>query len=241
MGGFISLVWLREQILSGGGPDWLENNPNQQPIVRRQGNAAPVAVAAAHLENVFVNNDNNEQEALNENEVAIQDDNHHVQVQHQPLHQQQQQQQPQDNMWNPNDWDRVAEDLTWDRVSVFIIGFKRFKLNVSSSSSKLLGLDGSLQFLEHVFWVISLNTLFILVFGKFFPPLLIFITSKLSLFTTAFVPYHMGHYIIYGFKFQEYIEKTNFEGLLTTIVGYVIFALILIAFFIVMSISSFHR
>ena len=23
---FISLVWLREQILSGGGPDWLENN-----------------------------------------------------------------------------------------------------------------------------------------------------------------------------------------------------------------------
>jgi len=33
---------------------------------------------------------------------------------------------------------------------------------------KLLGLDGSLLFLEHVFWVISLNTLFILVFGKFF-------------------------------------------------------------------------
>jgi len=43
------------------------------------------------------------------------------------------------------EWDRAAEDLTWDR---------------------LLGLDGSLLFLEHVFWVISLNTLFILVFGK---------------------------------------------------------------------------
>ena len=35
--GFISLVWLREQILHGGGPDWLEqlgnnnngNNPNR--------------------------------------------------------------------------------------------------------------------------------------------------------------------------------------------------------------------
>ena len=32
---FISLVWLREQILSGGGPEWLENlarqnNNNQQ-------------------------------------------------------------------------------------------------------------------------------------------------------------------------------------------------------------------
>ena len=47
--------------------------------------------------------------------------------------------------WNLMEWDR-AEELTWER---------------------LLGLDGSLVFLEHVFWVASLNTLFILVFGKF--------------------------------------------------------------------------
>lgn len=46
--------------------------------------------------------------------------------------------------WNPIEWDRAAEELTWER---------------------LLGLDGSLVFLEHVFWVVSLNTLFILVFG----------------------------------------------------------------------------
>ena len=46
--------------------------------------------------------------------------------------------------WNLMEWDR-AEELTWER---------------------LLGLDGSLVFLEHVFWVASLNTLFILVFGK---------------------------------------------------------------------------
>lgn len=44
--------------------------------------------------------------------------------------------------WNPMEWDRPAEELTWER---------------------LLGLDGSLVFLEHVFWVISLNTLFIMV------------------------------------------------------------------------------
>lgn len=44
--------------------------------------------------------------------------------------------------WNPMEWDRPAEELTWER---------------------LLGLDGSLLFLEHVFWVISLNTLFIIV------------------------------------------------------------------------------
>ena len=46
--------------------------------------------------------------------------------------------------WNI-EWDRAAEELTWER---------------------LLGLDGSLVFLEHVFWVVSLNTLFILLFGQ---------------------------------------------------------------------------
>ena len=45
--------------------------------------------------------------------------------------------------WNLMEWDR-GEELTWER---------------------LLGLDGSLVFLEHVFWVASLNALFILVFG----------------------------------------------------------------------------
>jgi len=50
--------------------------------------------------------------------------------------------------WNLMEWDR-AEELTWER---------------------LLGLDGSLVFLEHVFWVASLNTLFILVFGDLLLP-----------------------------------------------------------------------
>jgi len=54
-----------------------------------------------------------------------------------------------DGQWNPMEWDRAAEELTWER---------------------LLGLDGSLVFLEHVFWVVSLNTLFILVFGKELKP-----------------------------------------------------------------------
>ena len=44
------------------------------------------------------------------------------------------------------DWNPAAEELTWER---------------------LLGLDGSLMFLEHVVWVVSLNTMFILVFGRF--------------------------------------------------------------------------
>lgn len=48
--------------------------------------------------------------------------------------------------WNPLEWDR-PEELTWER---------------------LLGLDGSLVFLEHVFWVVSLNTLFIVVCFKLY-------------------------------------------------------------------------
>lgn len=48
---------------------------------------------------------------------------------------------------NWREWERVADELTWQR---------------------LLGLDGSLLFLEHVFWVISLNTLFTVLFGMFF-------------------------------------------------------------------------
>ena len=43
------------------------------------------------------------------------------------------------------DWDRLGDDLTWQR---------------------LVGLDGSFVFLEHVFWVISLNTIFTVVFGR---------------------------------------------------------------------------
>ena len=73
---------------------------------------------------------------------------------------------------------RAAEELTWER---------------------LLGLDGSLVFLEHVFWVVSLNTLFILVF--------------------AFCPYHIGHFTIVGFKVKSYINGAHFEGMSTTLCG----------------------
>jgi hypothetical protein len=94
-----------------------------------------------------------------------------VEVDHHHHHQQQQQQNPaagqewreqgqgeaEEANWNPMEWDRPAEELTWER---------------------LLGLDGSLLFLEHVFWVMSLNTLFIVVRDKLMkrepPPLLAF-------------------------------------------------------------------
>jgi E3 ubiquitin-protein ligase MARCH6 len=77
------------------------------------------------------------------------------------------------------DWDRAADDLTWER---------------------LLGLDGSLQFLEHVFWVVTLNTLFILVF--------------------AYVPYHLGKLIISSKTFRKTIADTRFTTPINTLTTY---------------------
>ncbi|XP_010148480.1 PREDICTED: E3 ubiquitin-protein ligase MARCH6 [Eurypyga helias] len=107
----------------------------------------------------------------------------------------------QDDMnWNALEWDRAAEELTWERM---------------------LGLDGSLVFLEHVFWVVSLNTLFILVF--------------------AFCPYHIGHFSIVGLGFEEYVQASHFEGLITTIVGYVLLAVTLIVCHGLAALVKFQR
>ena len=241
LGAFISLVWLREQILSGGGPEWLEANgapppaqpppaqpqqqqeagqPQQQPPgdnrLRNENlpNRRFLFRNRPHqqIANVNVNANNNIDEINNNNNIN--NDNQNAAINNEPQVQQPQReinnQEPiaaegqaapaDDNHWNPIEWDRAAEDLTWDR---------------------LLGLDGSLLFLEHVFWVISLNTLFILVF--------------------AFCPYHLGHYMIYGFKLQDIVDKTHFEGLITTIVGYILLAMILVMLYVSMSVSSFYR
>uniref|UniRef100_A0A674MZ75 E3 ubiquitin-protein ligase MARCHF6 n=1 Tax=Takifugu rubripes TaxID=31033 RepID=A0A674MZ75_TAKRU len=80
--------------------------------------------------------------------------------------------------------------------------------NAAGQANEMLGLDGSLVFLEHVFWVVSLNTLFILVF--------------------AFCPYHIGHFSVVGLGFEEYVQASHFEGLITTIVGYILLAMTLI-------------
>ncbi|XP_017328398.1 E3 ubiquitin-protein ligase MARCH6 [Ictalurus punctatus] len=193
---FISLVWLREQIVHGGAPLWLEQNQQQPANMAGQPNEAPAAgnggvenqpapapadppaenaeAAEAHdpqpdqAEELELDNEDDEEagaeDAADANNGAQDDMN-----------------------WNALEWDRAAEELTWERM---------------------LGLDGSLVFLEHVFWVVSLNTLFILVF--------------------AFCPYHIGHFSVVGLGFEDYVRASHFEGLITTIVGYVLLAVTLI-------------
>jgi len=53
-----------------------------------------------------------------------------------------------DANWFDN-WEHRGEELSWER---------------------LLGFDGSFAFLEHIFWVISFNTLFTVTFGAYSPP-----------------------------------------------------------------------
>jgi len=195
---FIGLVWLREQILHGGGPEWLEmeanaiqHGPNQQQPQNNimeedaglvlEGNLPaepappeilennPAAPAAVQGAGGNLNN---------ANELNVGDD----------------------GQWNPMEWDRAAEELTWER---------------------LLGLDGSLVFLEHVFWVVSLNTLFILVF--------------------AFCPYHIGHFTIMGFKLKSYINGAHFEGMLTTLCGYCVIGICLVALHSVTKLLRFKK
>ncbi|XP_012226741.1 E3 ubiquitin-protein ligase MARCHF6 [Linepithema humile] len=261
---FIGLVWLREQILHAGGPDWLERDNVQLPPVDNppQVNAQqPQQPQEQRVAPQEVQNNNNvppfvdppipqEEELQNEDqrpiyrEVAdnlannprigepenlardiqapvppapplpIGDEpgadnaaanaaggerwarGHAVQA---PVGGQAQGEAEEAN-WNPMEWDRPAEELTWER---------------------LLGLDGSLVFLEHVFWVVSLNTLFIMVF--------------------AFCPYHIGHSAIEGLKLEEHAVASHFEGLLTTLCGYCIIGLSLVILHTLTALLGFQR
>ncbi len=79
---------------------------------------------------------------------------------------------------NQNDiFEQAAEELTWDRM---------------------LGLDGSLVFLEHVFWVISLNGIFVFLF--------------------VYCPYNLGKALCYLFNVGQ--VWTNVEGFVFLVFGY---------------------
>ncbi|CAB1326270.1 unnamed protein product, partial [Coregonus sp. 'balchen'] len=164
---FISLVWLREQIVHGGAPQWLEHNQQQQP----QPAPAPQPNEQAPGPGQGVG-ENQPAPAAAEPPV---DNGPAAEVPDIQVD-------PAEDMENEDEDEAGADDM--------------------------LGLDGSLVFLEHVFWVVSLNTLFILVF--------------------AFCPYHIGHFTVVGLGFEENVRASHFEGLITTIVGYILLAMILI-------------
>lgn len=227
---FIGLVWLREQILHGGGPDWLErDDPAPAQNANDDVDRADAVVAEEVIgenNNVINNNNNNNNNGVQEpNEaenVGVGGDgvgpgegagdgdgigpppvaarNPQVAPFDVPIDpaeppaadEEIPRREPEVNAeeanWNPMEWDRAAEELTWER---------------------LLGLDGSMVFLEHVFWVISINTIFIFIF--------------------AFCPFSIGNFAI---SFLGLIKPgkplMHFHGLLTTLVGYCIIGITLL-------------
>lgn len=220
---FISLVWLREQIVHGGAPQWLEQN--QLPLVPNQQNG-PAAANEVPGANAGVNAEaaaeapapadpapdglppaDPPEAGRDEAELDDEDDDGEEDEEEEDDEEGREEDAAdannggqEDLNWNALEWDRAAEELTWERM---------------------LGLDGSLVFLEHVFWVVSLNTLVILVF--------------------AFCPYHIGHFSVVGLGFEDYIKASHFDGLVTTILGYILLAGNLILFHAFASLVRFQR
>lgn len=218
---FIGLVWLREQILHGGGPDWLENN-GDDGIVEEIPRPAPPPQADNLQEPLDDPNGNNNDENFNNNnnnnvldanigfmggeagnepligpqlepEIPV---NNPINNEEPPIMENddvplaqaadnENNDDANEGIWNPMEFNNGADlELTWER---------------------LLGLDGSMVFLEHVFWVVSLDTLFIFIF--------------------AFIPYTIGSCCI---SFLG-VKHLHFHGLVTTITGYCIVGMFLVS------------
>lgn len=192
IGGFIMLLWLREQVVVHGVPNWLND---QDPEVQ---GFRFIAI----FRNLFGNRPEQPQEPPQENLVADDEDHagvannigdnvpdvaeHNAENNH-----------DNDGGWNP---DAIMEDLTWERF---------------------LGLDGSFVFLEHVFWIISLNTSFILVF--------------------AFCPYHIGLLFMTVLFGSKKLSGNALDGAVMLLIGYFVITISMVLLHYLLGFTSFRR
>ncbi|CRL03326.1 CLUMA_CG016159, isoform A [Clunio marinus] len=224
---FIGLVWLREQILHGGGPDWLErdegNNVNEEiprpaPPPQADNLQEPLDEDPNGNNNDENFNNNNNNNVLDANLAfpAAQDNGIEPMIGPQlpPPNQEIPQNNPINNAEPPiadNDEEAEpgieADNVNNDDGNEGIWNPMEFNNNgaeLELTWERLLGLDGSMVFLEHVFWVVSLDTLFIFIF--------------------AFIPYTIGNCFI---SFLG-IKQLHFHGLVTTLTGYCIVGVALV-------------
>uniref|UniRef100_A0A2K5KT89 RING-type E3 ubiquitin transferase n=2 Tax=Cercopithecinae TaxID=9528 RepID=A0A2K5KT89_CERAT len=201
---FISLVWLREQIVHGGAPIWLEHAAPPFNAAGHHQNEAPAGgngaenVAADQpanppAENAVVgeNPDAQDDQAEEEEEDNEEEDDAGVEDAADANNG------AQDDMnWNALEWDRAAEELTWERVRPFSVKYPG---------------------------VLILK--YILNFVIF----------------RSFCPYHIGHFSLVGLGFEEHVQASHFEGLITTIVGYILLAITLIICHGLATLVKFHR
>ncbi|KAI1724776.1 RING-variant domain-containing protein [Ditylenchus destructor] len=156
---FISLVWLREQIMIGGPPNFLHLPPQ-------------AARPAANRPNANVNNNmerdggadvnNNGGRELGEEQNGEQPMEHDNGENAEPL------------LLQPDGpVAALVEDLALDQPNVIqnnnelaidAIAADQQRAGDDFTWQRLLGLDGTFAFVEHVFWIISLNIVFSVVF-----------------------------------------------------------------------------
>ncbi|XP_011865561.1 PREDICTED: E3 ubiquitin-protein ligase MARCH6-like [Vollenhovia emeryi] len=217
---FIGLVWLRKQILHAGGPDWLErdiqlppvdndDNPPQanaqRPQQPQEQRAMPPEVQDYNNILPFINPPIPQEEELHNegdpktNQRPIYREAAENLVNNPRVGEPEDLAEVEEANWNPMEWDRLAEELIWEH---------------------LLGWDGFLGFLKHVFWIVSLNTLFIMVF--------------------AFCPYHIGHFKIAGLSLQKHAAWWRIEGLVTTLCGYCVIGVCLVVLYTLAALLGFQ-
>lgn len=81
-------------------------------------------------------------------------------------------------------------------------------------------MDGTFAFLENVFWVITLNTLFIFIF--------------------AYCPYHIGNLVFKNLE-VEAVVSPQFDRFIIIFIGYLLIGLILFLLHILTSMTRFNR
>ncbi|WKX89983.1 hypothetical protein Q1695_009096 [Nippostrongylus brasiliensis] len=198
---FISLVWLREQIVHGGPHEFL--NIEQAAHAEAGDEERHEEAANAGNQDGMGAGDDNEDYEEEDEQIEVDTDAEHEQ--RRPNHDEAEHGAdaladvvdhglPQPGVAQPGvevppigalpednwrDLERLGDELTWQR---------------------LLGLDGSLVFLERVVWVISLDTLFTIMF--------------------AYAPYKLGFYILSKCGIQQSIHY--FPSIAAILMGYVV-------------------
>uniref|UniRef100_A0A8C7QXI8 E3 ubiquitin-protein ligase MARCHF6 n=1 Tax=Oncorhynchus mykiss TaxID=8022 RepID=A0A8C7QXI8_ONCMY len=177
---FISLVWLREQIVHGGPPLWLEHHQQPQPNAAGQQPNEAAGQGAADEPPAPANPPAHEAEPEPPDGPPEQGE--------------------EPELDNEEEEGAAAEDVDAN--------------NGAQDDMNWNALEWDRAFLQHICMVVGLSRR---LWG---------LMHHCSL--TAFCPYHIGHFSVMGLGFEEYVQASQFEGLITTIVGYILLAMTLI-------------
>ncbi|VDL19685.1 unnamed protein product [Hymenolepis diminuta] len=170
-------VWLREQLVIGGEPDWLvaaaggEDSEEEQEEADQANQSRFICIHTLDGFQAPTQESAQQQDqsgSANEGQARVQGDNAEV---------------PPAQPHQEADGEAVgAADNNNNNEADFDAGAAVPPLTLE----RIFGLDGTMTFLEHVLWIIVLNVLFILIFGE-----LKILTSQIELILFSFIGYVM--------------------------------------------------